>query len=34
MPGMKKGGMASVHKRADGIARKGHTKCACGGGTM
>jgi hypothetical protein len=30
----KKGGMASPSKRADGIARKGHTKCACGGGRM
>jgi len=34
MGGMKKGGMASPHARADGIARKGHTKCACGGGRM
>ena len=30
----KKGGMASASKRADGIARRGHTKCACGGGKM
>ena len=30
----KKGGMASPSKRADGIARRGHTKCACGGGKM
>jgi len=29
-----KGGMASPSKRADGIARKGLTKCACGGGRM
>jgi len=31
---MKKGGMASPSKRADGIIRRGHTKCACGGGKM
>ena len=30
----KKGGMASPSKRADGIARRGLTKCACGGGKM
>jgi len=30
----KKGGMASASKRADGIARRGHTRCACGGGKM
>jgi len=29
-----KGGMASASKRADGIARKGLTKCKCGGGMM
>ena len=31
---MKKGGMASPSKRADGAIRRGHTKCACGGGKM
>jgi len=33
MAGMKKGGMASPHHRADGVARRGHTACKmCGGG--
>jgi hypothetical protein len=31
---LKKGGMSTVSKRADGIARRGHTKCACAGGRM
>jgi len=33
MAGMSKGGMASPSKRADGIAKRGHTACKmCGGG--